>query len=104
MWKKPLLVFYIVQAAIGAWVGWIIPWISKARAHMTREFAFWNDAAMMAIHETLLAQARAASRRARLSILQCRSAALQIEKAAALRARDRTTTAGRGPRTPSLAA
>ncbi len=27
MWKKPLLVFYFLQAAIGAAVGWIIPWI-----------------------------------------------------------------------------
>jgi hypothetical protein len=41
---------------------------------------------MMATHETLLAQARAASRRARLSTGQCRRAALQIEAAAALQA------------------
>jgi hypothetical protein len=27
VWKKPLLVIYIVQAAIGAAVGWTIPWI-----------------------------------------------------------------------------
>jgi len=27
VWKKPLLVIYIAQAAIGAAVGWTIPWI-----------------------------------------------------------------------------